>query len=52
VVVRVRPLNDREQKSGTGKAKCVQVENGTILLERGFDVKKFHFDFVGQEDIE
>ena len=46
VVIRVRPLNDREQK-GAGKAKCVQVENGTIVLDRGFDLKKFNFDFVG-----
>jgi len=30
VVIRVRPLNDREIKSGFGKNKCVEVDNGTI----------------------
>jgi len=35
-----------------GKNKCVRVENGTIHLDRGLDTKKFHFDFVGQENIE
>lgn len=51
MVIRVRPLNEREERGG-GKAKCVQVENGTIILDRGFDIKKFNFDFVGQENIE
>ena len=41
VVVRVRPLNERERKSGVGKSKCVGVENGTVLLDRGVDIKKF-----------
>ena len=39
-------------KSGSGKSKCVKVENGTIQLDRGIDSKKFSFDFVGEENIE
>ena len=28
------------------------MDQGTILLERGFDTKKFNFDFVGNEQID
>lgn len=52
VVVRVRPLNEREKTSGAGKNKCVKVENSTVILDRGLDYKKFNFDFVGQENID
>lgn len=30
----------------------MQVDQGTIFLERGFDTKKFSFDFVGSEQID
>lgn len=50
VCIRVRPLNQRE-KNGAGKNLCVTVDNGTVVLDRGYDTKKFHFDFVGEEDI-
>lgn len=49
VCIRVRPLSQKEQHSQQGKSKCVQVDQGTIHLERGFDTKKFIFDFVGNE---
>lgn len=52
VVVRVRPLNDRERNTGVGKQRCVNVDNGTIILDRGQDMKQFNFDFVGEEDID
>ena len=52
VCIRVRPLNQREQHSQQGRAKCIQVDQGTIFLERGFDTKKFSFDFVGNEQID
>ena len=52
VCIRVRPLNDREIKSGQGKNKCLRTERETIYLDRGFDMKKFHFDFVGHEQID
>jgi hypothetical protein len=46
----VRPLNQRERNGG-GKNVCVAVENGTVILDRGFDQKRFHFDFVGEPEI-
>ena len=52
VVVRVRPLSEKEERNAQGKNRCLNVESGTILLDRGFDVKKFNFDYVGQENIE
>ena len=50
VCIRVRPLNSRE-KNGGGKNLCVSVDNGTVVLDRSYDSKKFHFDFVGEADI-
>lgn len=46
VCIRVRPLSEREKQSG-GKTTCITVDKGTVLLERGFDTKKFNFDYVG-----
>jgi hypothetical protein len=52
-VVRVRPLNERENKAGfNGKTKCIKTEPQLILLDRGMDTKKFTFDFVGDEQID
>ena len=49
VVIRVRPINDREKAGGTEeKVKlCLAVEeNKKITLDRGMDQKTFTFDYV------
>lgn len=48
VVIRVRPLNDRE-KNGGGNKKCVSVENETSIAIETF--KPFNFDYVADEDV-
>lgn len=51
VCIRVRPLSEKEKNSG-GKASCVQIDKGTVHLDKGFDTKKFNFDFVGHDKID
>jgi len=49
VVIRVRPINEREKAGGTEeKVKlCLSVEeNKKITLDRGMDQKTFTFDYV------
>lgn len=48
VVIRVRPFNQREIDDPDNK-ECVSIEkNASMLsLEKGADIKKFNFDFVG-----
>ena len=57
VIIRVRPTNEREKRSGgPGSSKvdlCLAVENTTeIVLDRGASQKTFTFDFVAKEDSE
>ncbi len=52
VMIRVRPLNEREKTSG-GHKKCVTVDNETtVTIEAKPDIKSFNYDFVGDENIE
>ena len=49
VVIRVRPINERERAGGSlEKVKqCLFVErNEKIILDRGVDQKTFTFDYV------
>ena len=55
VVIRVRPINERERGGGPeSKVKlCLQVErNEKITLDRGMDQKNFTFDYVATQDSE
>jgi hypothetical protein len=48
VILRVRPLNDRE----AGDEKCVRIDhetNGTLILQ-GTPEKYYSFDWVGGEE--
>ena len=58
VVIRVRPLNDREKSKlpnvslkidGGGSKKCVNVENEVSVFIEGY--KAFNFDYVADEDV-
>ena len=51
VCIRVRPLSEREKQNG-GKTSCIEVDKGTVRLDRGLDTKKFHFDYVGHDKID
>jgi hypothetical protein len=52
VMIRIRPLNDREKNNG-GSKKCVTVDNETtVTIEAKPDIKSFNYDFVGDENIE
>ena len=49
VVIRVRPINEREKGGGSlEKVKqCLVVErNEKLILDRGMDQKTFTFDYV------
>lgn len=49
VVIRVRPVNERERAGGSiEKVKlCLTVErNEKIILDRGMDQKTFTFDYI------
>ena len=49
VVIRVRPVNEREKAGGPASKVdlCMQVErNEEIILDRGMHNKTFTFDFV------
>lgn len=55
VVIRVRPINDREKAGGPiEKVKlCLAVENNEkITLDRGIDQKTFTFDYVATQNSE
>jgi hypothetical protein len=55
VVIRVRPINEREKAGGPGnKVKlCLSVEgNQKILLDRGQEQKTFTFDYVALQESE
>lgn len=55
VVIRVRPINEREKAGGSlEKVKlCLTVEkNEKIILDRGMDQKTFTFDYVATQDSE
>ena len=55
VVIRVRPINERERAGGPlEKVKqCLVVEqNEKIILDRGMDQKTFTFDYVATQDSE
>ena len=49
--MRIRPLNSRENK-GAGRNECVSSESGVIKVNRGMDIKKFNFDYVGDKYID
>jgi hypothetical protein len=51
VCVRIRPLSEKEMR-GNGKNGCLQSENGIIKVNRGMDIKKFNFDYVGDQYVE
>jgi len=55
VVIRVRPINEREKAGGSlERVKlCLSVErNEKIILDRGMDQKTFTFDYVATQDSE
>ena len=55
VVIRVRPINEREKAGGPAdKVKlCLTVErNEKVILDRGMDQKTFTFDHVATQDSE
>ena len=55
VVIRIRPINDRERQGGPkDKVKlCLQVEgNQKIILDRGQEQKTFNFDYVALQESE
>ena len=55
VVIRVRPINDREKGTGSiEKVKlCLAVErNEKVILDRGMDQKTFTFDYVATQESE
>ena len=55
VVIRVRPINERERGGGSlEKVKlCLTVErNEKMILDRGMDQKTFTFDYVATQDSE
>lgn len=45
VIVRVRPLNEKEQN----ERKCLRTENNTIILETRAESKQFSFDAIVNE---
>lgn len=49
VVIRVRPLNEREKGNG-GYKKCISVENEYSVSIEGY--KGFNFDYVADEGVE
>ena len=59
VVIRVRPLNDREKCKSRkiewsfiangGHKKCISVENDTSVAIEGY--KAFNFDYVAEEEV-
>ena len=51
VCVRIRPLNEKELK-GNSKKECVTSDGGLIKVNRGMDIKKFNFDYVGDKFID
>ena len=55
MVIRVRPINERERGGGSlEKVKlCLTVErNEKMILDRGMDQKTFTFDYVATQDSE
>jgi hypothetical protein len=51
VVIRIRPLNDREVHEGSRRCLVAQVERSAITLEAKPKPKTFTYDFVADEDI-
>lgn len=53
VAIRVRPFNQREEDDPDHR-DCISIEERgtTLVLDRGVDVKKFNFDFVGHSKID
>jgi hypothetical protein len=48
VVIRVRPLNDRERSNG-GYKKCVSIDNESSIAIEGY--KPFNFDYIADEEV-
>jgi hypothetical protein len=53
VAIRVRPFNRREEEDPDHR-DCISIEERgtTLVLDRGVDIKKFNFDFVGHSKID
>ena len=55
VVIRVRPINEREKAGGPAEKvkQCLVVErNEKVILDRGMDQKTFTFDYVATQESE
>ena len=55
VVIRVRPVNEREKGGGPAEKvkQCLVVErNEKVILDRGMDQKTFTFDYVATQESE
>lgn len=51
VVIRIRPLNEKEQHEGSRRCLEAQVERSAIIIEAKPKPKTFTYDFVADEDI-
>lgn len=53
VVCRIRPINEREKKTGSSSKKCVTVDslNNSISIKTTPKSSQFTYDFVADEDV-